>query len=159
MKIGDKIPEILGTTADGTVLRASDFAGRKLVLYFYPKDNTPGCTAEACSLNDGLDRLTEAGFAVVGVSKDSQESHRKFADKFALKFPLIADTELTLNEAFGVWQKKKMAGREYMGTVRTTFIIDENGSNFTVLDIWLFANKNNITVKDPGVYHTVAFTS
>ena len=83
--------------------------------------------AEACSLNDGLDRLTEAGFAVVGVSKDSQESHRKFADKFALKFPLIADTELTLNEAFGVWQKKKMAGREYMGTVRTTFIIDENG--------------------------------
>ena len=97
MKIGDKIPEILGTTADGTMLRASDFAGRKLVLYFYPKDNTPGCTAEACSLNDGLDRLTEAGFAVVGVSKDSQESHRKFADKFALKFPLIADTELTLN--------------------------------------------------------------
>ena len=132
MKIGDKIPEILGTTADGTMLRASDFAGRKLVLYFYPKDNTPGCTAEACSLNDGLDRLTEAGFAVVGVSKDSQESHRKFADKFALKFPLIADTELTLNEAFGVWQKKKMAGREYMGTVRTTFIIDETG---TITDI------------------------
>lgn len=127
MKIGDKIPEILGTTADGTVLRASDFAGRKLVLYFYPKDNTPGCTAEACSLNDGLPALTEAGYAVVGVSKDSQESHRKFAEKYALKFPLIADTDLTLNEAFGVWQKKKMAGREYMGTVRTTFVTDENG--------------------------------
>ena len=127
MKIGDKIPEILGTTADGTVLRASDFAGRKLVLYFYPKDNTPGCTAEACSLNEGLPQLEAAGYAVVGVSKDSQESHRKFADKYSLSFPLIADTELTLNEAFGVWQKKKMAGREYMGTVRTTFIINEEG--------------------------------
>ena len=132
MKIGDKIPEILGTTADGTELRASDFAGRKLVLYFYPKDNTPGCTAEACSLNEGLPQLEAAGYAVVGVSKDSQESHRKFADKYSLKFPLIADTDLTLNEAFGVWQKKKMAGREYMGTVRTTFIIDENG---TIADI------------------------
>ena len=127
MKIGEKIPEILGVTADGTTLKASDFAGKKLVLYFYPKDNTPGCTAEACSLNDGLAQLNAAGFAVVGVSKDSAESHRKFTEKFSLGFPLIADTELSLNQAFGVWQKKKMAGREYMGTVRTTFIIDENG--------------------------------
>ena len=127
MKIGDKIPEILGVTADGTTLKASDFAGKKLVLYFYPKDNTPCCTAEACSLNDGLAQLNAAGFAVVGVSKDSAESHRKFTEKFSLGFPLIADTELSLNQAFGVWQKKKMAGREYMGTVRTTFIIDENG--------------------------------
>ena len=127
MKIGDKIPEILGVTADGTTLKASDFAGKKLVLYFYPKDNTPGCTAEACSLNDGLAQLNAAGFAVVGVSKDSAESHRKFTEKFSLGFPLIADTELSLNQAFGVWQKKKMAGREYMGTVRNTFIIDENG--------------------------------
>ena len=127
MKIGDKIPEILGVTADGNTLKASDFAGKKLVLYFYPKDNTPGCTAEACSLNDGLAQLNAAGFAVVGVSKDSAESHRKFTEKFSLGFPLIADTELSLNQAFGVWQKKKMAGREYMGTVRTTFIIDENG--------------------------------
>ena len=127
MKIGDKIPEILGVTADGTTLKASDFAGKKLVLYFYPKDNTPGCTAEACSLNDGLAQLNAAGFAVVGVSKDSAESHRKFTEKFSLGFPLISDTELSLNQAFGVWQKKKMAGREYMGTVRTTFIIDENG--------------------------------
>ncbi len=127
MKIGDKIPEILGVTADGTTLKASDFAGKKLVLYFYPKDNTPGCTAEACSLNDGLAQLNAAGFAVVGVSKDSAESHRKFTEKFSLGFPLIADTELSLNQTFGVWQKKKMAGREYMGTVRTTFIIDENG--------------------------------
>lgn len=127
MKTGDKIPEILGTTADGKVLKASDFAGKKLVIYFYPKDNTPGCTAEACSLNDGLDDLAAAGYAVVGVSKDSAESHRKFADKFALRFPLITDEDLTLNKAFGVWQLKKMAGREYMGTVRTTFLVDENG--------------------------------
>lgn len=127
MKTGDKIPAILGTTADGKVLKASDFAGRKLVIYFYPKDNTPGCTAEACSLNDGLDDLAAAGYAVVGVSKDSAESHRKFADKFALRFPLITDEDLTLNKAFGVWQLKKMAGREYMGTVRTTFLVDENG--------------------------------
>ena len=124
---GMKAPDFTLADQNGTSVCLSDFLGKKVVLYFYPKDNTPGCTAAACSLNDGLDRLTEAGFAVVGVSKDSQESHRKFADKFALKFPLIADTELTLNEAFGVWQKKKMAGREYMGTVRTTFIIDENG--------------------------------
>ena len=132
MKIGDKIPEILGVTADGTTLKASDFAGKKLVLYFYPKDNTPGCTAEACSLNDGLAQLNAAGFAVVGVSKDSAESHRKFTEKFSLGFPLIADTELSLNQAFGVWQKKKMAGREYMGTVRTTFLVDGDG---TVTDI------------------------
>lgn len=127
MKIGDKIPDVLGITADGKTLNASDFSGRKLVIYFYPKDNTPGCTAEACSLNDGLDDLAAAGYAVVGVSKDSAESHRKFADKFALRFPLIADVDLTLNKAFGVWQMKKMAGREYMGTVRTTFLVDENG--------------------------------
>ena len=127
MKTGDKIPEILGTTADGKVLKASDFAGKKLVIYFYSKDNTPGCTAEACSLNNGLDDLAAAGYAVVGVSKDSAESHRKFADKFALRFPLITDEDLTLNKAFGVWQLKKMAGREYMGTVRTTFLVDENG--------------------------------
>lgn len=127
MKIGDKIPEILGVTADGAVLKADDFAGKKLVIYFYPKDNTPGCSAEACSLNDGLDALSAAGYAVVGVSKDSVESHRKFADKFSLRFPLIADEELTLNKTFGVWQLKKMAGREYMGTVRTTFLVDENG--------------------------------
>lgn len=127
MKIGDKIPDVLGITADGKTLNASDFSGRKLVIYFYPKDNTPGCTAEACSLNDGLDDLAAAGYAVVGVSKDSAESHRKFAGKFALRFPLIADVDLMLNKAFGVWQMKKMAGREYMGTVRTTFLVDENG--------------------------------
>lgn len=127
MEIGDKIPEILGKDADGNIIKASDFAGKKLILYFYPKDNTPGCTAEACSLGAGYDALTKAGYAVVGVSKDSAASHKKFSEKYSLPFTLIADTDMELNKAFGVWQLKKMAGREYMGTVRTTFIIDEQG--------------------------------
>ena len=127
MKIGDKIPEVLGIDANGREIKAADFAGKKLVLYFYPKDNTPGCTAEACSFRDHYDTLRKAGYEIVGVSKDSAASHTKFADKFQLPFTLIADTETTLNQAFGVWQKKKMAGREYMGTVRTTFIINEEG--------------------------------
>ncbi len=127
MEIGDKIPEILGKDADGNIIKAIDFAGKKLILYFYPKDNTPGCTAEACSLSEGYDALTKAGYAVVGVSKDSAASHKKFAEKYSLPFTLIADTDMELNKAFGVWQLKKMAGREYMGTVRTTFIIDEQG--------------------------------
>ena len=127
MKIGDKIPEVLGIDANGREIKAADFAGKKLVLYFYPKDNTPGCTAEACSFRDHYDTMREAGYEIVGVSKDSAASHTKFDDKFQLPFTLIADTETTLNQAFGVWQKKKMAGREYMGTVRTTFIINEEG--------------------------------
>ena len=118
---------MLGIDANGREIKAADFAGKKLVLYFYPKDNTPGCTAEACSFRDHYDTMREAGYEIVGVSKDSAASHTKFADKFQLPFTLIADTETTLNQAFGVWQKKKMAGREYMGTVRTTFIINEEG--------------------------------
>ncbi|MBR5844271.1 MAG: thioredoxin-dependent thiol peroxidase [Bacteroidaceae bacterium] len=127
MKIGDKAPEILGVDAEGREIKLSDYAGRKVVLYFYPKDNTPGCTAEACSLRDGYEELRAAGYEVIGVSKDSATSHRKFAEKHNLPFTLIADTELRLNEAFGVWREKKMCGKVGMGTVRTTFIIDENG--------------------------------
>lgn len=127
MKIGDKIPEVLGVDAEGREVKASQFAGKKLVIYFYPKDNTPGCTAEACSLSEGYNKLLKAGYAIVGVSKDSQASHKKFADKYSLPFPLIADVDLTLNQEFGVWKEKKMCGRAYMGTVRTTFVTDESG--------------------------------
>ena len=127
MKIGDKAPEVLGTDANGREVKLSDYAGRKVVLYFYPKDNTPGCTAQACNLRDSYKKLHEAGYEVIGVSKDSQASHQRFAQKYDLPFTLIADTDLQLNEAFGVWREKKMCGRVGMGTVRTTFIIDENG--------------------------------
>ena len=127
MKIGDKAPEVLGIDANGNEVKLSDFAGRKVILYFYPKDNTPGCRAQACSLRDSYAELQAAGYEVIGVSKDSAASHTKFAQKHELPFTLIADTDKTLNEAFGVWREKKMCGKVGMGTVRTTFIIDEQG--------------------------------
>lgn len=127
MKVGDKIPDVLGVDQQGRTHTAADYAGKKLIIYFYPKDNTSGCTAEACSLSDGYGALRKAGYALLGVSKDSAASHEKFAAKYNLPFPLIADVDHTLQEAMGVWRKKRMAGRTYMGTVRTTFIIDEQG--------------------------------
>lgn len=127
MKVGDKAPEILGIDANGNEVKLSDYSGRRIVLYFYPKDNTPGCTAQACSLRDNYETLRQAGYEVIGVSKDSMTSHQRFAEKHSLPFRLIADTDKTLNEAFGVWREKKMCGRTSMGTVRTTFIIDEQG--------------------------------
>ena len=128
MNIGDKAPEILGRDENGNELRLSDFTGRKLVLYFYPKDSTPGCTNEACNLRDNYQSLLAKGYAIVGVSVQDERSHKKFIEKYQLPFPLIADTEHHLVEAFGVWQEKKMAGRTYMGTVRTTFVIDGQGT-------------------------------
>ena len=127
MKVGDKAPEILGKNENGEEIKLSDFAGRKLVLYFYPKDNTSGCTAEACSLRDNYAELRKQGYAVVGVSGDSEQSHQKFISKYELPFPLIADTDKTFMQQFGVWGEKKMYGRSYMGTFRTTFIINEEG--------------------------------
>lgn len=127
IQIGDKVPEVLGTDQDGKVIRTSDFKGKKLALYFYPKDSTSGCTAEACSLRDGYQELLKAGYEVVGVSKDSAKSHQGFIAKQQLPFRLIADTDTTLQQLFGVWAEKKMCGRTYMGTLRTTFIIDEEG--------------------------------
>lgn len=127
MKIGDKAPEILGLDEKGQEVKLSDFKGSKLVLYFYPKDSTSGCTAEACNLRDNYSELQKAGYKVVGVSVDSAASHQKFMDKFSLPFPLIADTDKSLVEKFGVWGEKKLYGRAYMGTLRTTFIINENG--------------------------------
>ena len=124
MNVGDLIPDYLGVDVDGKEVMASDFAGVPLVIYFYPKDNTPGCTAEACSLRDYNGELESMGYKVIGISKDSAASHVKFAGKYELPFMLLSDKDTVVNQAFGVWQKKKMAGREYMGTVRTTFVTD-----------------------------------
>ncbi|MCM1138004.1 MAG: thioredoxin-dependent thiol peroxidase [Duncaniella sp.] len=126
MNIGDKIPEILGVNAQGKQVKSSDFAGQPLIIYFYPKDNTPGCTAEACSIRDYNKELSDMGYTVIGISKDSIASHDKFAEKYGLPFVLLSDPDTAVNQSFGVWQKKKMAGREYMGTVRTTFVTDAN---------------------------------
>ena len=127
MDIGDKVPELFGLDEEGREVRLSDYAGRRLALYFYPKDNTPGCTAEACSLRDHYEALRAAGFDVVGVSTDSAASHRRFRERNGLPFRLVADTERVLAEAFGVWVEKKMCGRSYMGIARTTFIISPDG--------------------------------
>jgi peroxiredoxin Q/BCP len=127
MNIGDKAPYILGLDQNGNEIKLSDYAGRKLVLYFYPKDSTSGCTAEACNLRDNYAELRKQGYEVLGVSIDSAKSHIKFIEKNELPFPLIADTDKALVEQMGVWGEKSMYGRKYMGTFRTTFIIDENG--------------------------------
>ena len=127
MNIGDKAPDLLGINEKGEEIRLSQYKGKKLVLYFNPKDNTSGCTTEACNLRDNYSALRSAGYEVVGVSVDSATSHQKFISKHDLPFPLIADTEKTLVEAFGVWGEKSMYGRKYMGTFRTTFIINEEG--------------------------------
>ena len=127
MNIGDKAPERLGVNEKGEEVLLSQFSGKKVVLYFYPKDNTPGCTAEACSLRDNFNELRQQGYEVIGVSADSVASHQKFIEKFELPFTLIADTDKELIQAMGVWGEKKMAGRTYMGIYRTTFLLDENG--------------------------------
>ena len=121
------VPQLTGTDENGNEIKLSDFKGKKLVLYFYPKDSTPGCTAEACSLRDNYEAMLARGYEVVGVSVDSERSHRNFIAKQSLPFHLIADTDKPWVEAFGVWGEKKMCGRTYMGTFRTTFIIDEEG--------------------------------
>lgn len=125
---GDKINDLLGTDAEGRQIRLSDFPGQRIVLYFYPKDNTPGCTAEACNMRDNMQQLQQLGLQIIGVSVDSAESHRKFAAKHDLQFPLIADVDHTLVEQMGVWGEKSMCGRKYMGTFRTTFIIAPDGT-------------------------------
>ncbi|MCY1720127.1 thioredoxin-dependent thiol peroxidase [Prolixibacteraceae bacterium Z1-6] len=127
LKIGDQAPDFQGVNQNGERIGLKDFAGKKLILYFYPKDNTPGCTAESCNLNDNYDAWLEKGFDVVGVSPDSEKSHQKFIEKFGFKFNLIADTEKEILEAFGVWGEKSMYGRKYMGVFRTTFVINEEG--------------------------------
>ena len=127
MNIGDKAPEILGLNENGEEIRLSNYQGKKIVLYFYPKDSTSGCTAQACNLRDNYTELRQAGYEVIGVSVDDAKSHQKFIAKNELPFTLIADTDKKLVEQFGVWGEKSMYGRKYMGTFRTTFIINEEG--------------------------------
>lgn len=127
LQIGDKAPDLLGVNQNGKEIKLSDYSGKKIVLYFYPKDSTPGCTAQACSLRDNHEALLAKGFVVLGVSADSEKSHLKFIEKQQLPFDLIADTETKLSVQFGTWGEKSMYGRQYMGMFRTTFIINENG--------------------------------
>ena len=127
MNIGDKAPELLGVDENGKEVRLSDYKGKKVVLYFYPKDSTPGCTTEACNLRDNYAALNEAGYEVIGASIQDAKSHQRFIEKNTLPFHLIADTDMKLVQEFGVWGEKSMCGRKYMGTFRTTFIINEEG--------------------------------
>ena len=128
------MPEYLGTDAEGREVRLSDYPGKKFIIYFYPKDNTSGCTAEAISFRDNYSKFLDMGYQIIGVSKDSAASHQKFAQKQCLPFPLVADTDTTLCQAAGVWRQKKMAGREYRGIVRTTFVCDNDGTVTNVIE-------------------------
>ena len=127
INVGDKAPEVLGINEKGEEIRLSAYKGKKIVLYFYPKDSTSGCTAQACNLRDNYSELRKAGYEVIGVSVDNEKSHQKFIEKNNLPFTLIADTDKKLVEEFGVWGEKKLYGRAYMGTFRTTFLINEEG--------------------------------
>lgn len=127
LKEGMKAPGFEGTDQNGKTIRLSDYAGKKIVLYFYPKDNTPGCTAESCNLRDNYKDMIKAGFEVIGISMDSEKSHKSFAAKYSLPFPLIADTEKKIITDYGVWKEKSLYGKTFLGIARTTFIIDEKG--------------------------------
>lgn len=127
MNVGDRIPELLGKDQNGNEIKASDFAGKKIVLYTYPKANTPGCTAEACSLQQHMEELSAKGYAVVGVSKDKAETQAKFAEKYDLNFPLIADTDNELLQQLGAWGEKTNYGKTTMGIIRTTYLVNEEG--------------------------------
>jgi thioredoxin-dependent peroxiredoxin len=127
LKPGDKAPDFESKDQNGNPVKLSDFKGKKLVVYFYPKDNTPGCTAESCNLRDNYENLIKQGYEVLGVSTDNEKSHQKFIAKYDLPFSLLADTDKSVHNAFGVWDMKKFLGREYIGTLRSTFVIDENG--------------------------------
>lgn len=134
LKPGDKAPDFVGKDQQGQEIRLADFAGRTLVLYFYPKDSTPGCTAEACSLRDNYERFLAAGYAVVGVSRDSEASHRRFIEKYGLPFPLISDPSTEILQAYGCWGPKKFMGRETVGTLRKTFVIGPDGVIVDVIE-------------------------
>ncbi len=134
LKIGDKAPAFESLNQNGETVKLSDFLGSKVVLYFYPKDNTPTCTEQACNIRDNYGEFTKNGYKVLGVSTNTQKSHQNFIKKYDLPFDLLVDTEQKLNELYGVWAEKQMYGKKYMGTIRTTFVIDENGIITNIID-------------------------
>jgi peroxiredoxin Q/BCP len=127
LKVGQKAPDFTLETGDGNKVKLSELKGKKVVLYFYPRDNTPGCTREACAFRDGLSKIKRRNTTVLGVSADSVQSHKNFAEKYALNFPLLADTDKKVIAKYGAWQEKTMYGKKSMGIVRSTFVIDETG--------------------------------
>ena len=127
LKPGDKAPDFAVQDQSGNTIKLSDYDGQKLVLFFYPRDNTPTCTVEACNLRDNHQTLIDQGYKVLGISSDDAKSHQKFIDKHNLPYPLLADTDKSMHQAYGTWVEKSMYGRKYMGTARNTFVIDENG--------------------------------
>ena len=127
LKAGDKAPDFTAKDQNGQTVSLADFKGKMVILYFYPKDDTPGCTAEACDFRDNYQFLLSKGFQVIGVSTDDEKSHKKFVSKYSLPFPLIADTDQKIVESYGVWGEKNMYGKIYMGTIRTTFVINADG--------------------------------
>ena len=134
IKIGDKMPQFEVVDQDGRTVKSDDLLGKKTIIYFYPKDNTSGCTAEACNLRDNYEAMVAKGYNVIGVSKDSAASHKKFIERYQLPFTLLADTSTEMIQAFGAWGEKSLYGRKYMGTLRETFIFDENGILVEIID-------------------------
>jgi thioredoxin-dependent peroxiredoxin len=134
LKAGDKAPDFTVNDQNGNPVKLSDLRGKRAVIYFYPRDMTPGCTTEACNLRDNYRAMQKRGFEILGVSTDTEKSHKKFIEKEQLPFRLLADTEKTMHDAYGTWVEKSMYGRKYMGTARTTFIIDENGVIENIID-------------------------
>jgi peroxiredoxin Q/BCP len=134
LQIGDKAPAFSGINQKGKKVSLTDYTGKKLVLYFYPKDDTPGCTAQACNLTENHRALQKQGYAVLGVSPDTEKKHVKFIEKYKLTFDLLADTEKETIQAYGVWVEKSMYGKQYMGVARTTFIIDEEGAIADIIE-------------------------
>ena len=140
LKVGDNAPEFVSKDQDGNPISLSNYKGKKIILYFYPNDDTPGCTVQSCNLRDNYKMLLENGYVVLGASANDEKSHLKFIKKFNLPFPLIADTELNVVNLFDVWHEKKNFGKVYMGTIRTTFVIDENG---VIEEIFTNINKED----------------